>query len=556
MKKICENQRKLHESCFKNIGWVFCPSDTKLSLGEMYTEFRNQQAKAEMRKNSDKSELVSPSFELSTRISDFSSLPVCQEKEKRFTEEIILATAKAVPVLEQLDSGDASTNIMKAWDKTSAFKKSSMQIVEDHLLEKVFIRRLYGVLYLYNGKYYEPLSAADYSILLRRESDEKIISLLKNYRQFKDGCEFLLSNPDIEFKDYNKESVKYKTVIAFENTLLDAETGKTYRHHPDYPIIFGVDSFYKKHPDDTPYWDYFIESVSQGDKKIKTLIHEMIGYLLLQGNDGKCFFVLASAPNSGKSLFGDFIESFFQDEYVSHIAIDNFGKRFAMGSLWKTVLNVSMDLPQSTLTTDTVSQVKTLTGDSKIAAEEKYLPISTALNRCKFVFGTNFQLSISAPDGAFWDRVIVVPFLYEVPRKDRQTDLLAHLIEEKDDILSKCIPYVRKLIHRNYEFTMPEDSVSMKNAWLGNTGDAIGKFFSQCCEFSDNSEGIPVRKLYGHFLDYCDKNGFHPGVEDDRNFSKQVKKRYPEIEQKKCRIQDAKNPVSVFANVSYYPYES
>lgn len=444
------------------------------------------------------------------------------------------------------------TSVSSESQALTKVKKSAMQIVEDHLLDKVFIRRLYNGVYLYNGKYYIPLSAQDYAILLRSESDDGIISLLKSYRQFEDGYKFLASNPKIEFEDYIQRSIQYRTFISFKNKILDAKTGKTYRHHPDHPIIFGVNTCYKKHPNDTPYWDYFLESVAQGDKEIKKLIYEMMGYLLLQGNDGKCFFVLAPAPNSGKSLLGDFIESFFQDTYVSHIAIDNLGKRFAMGSLWKTKVNVSMDLPQSILDTNTVSQVKTLTGDFKIATEEKYMPIGTALNHCKFVFGTNFKLAISAPDRAFWDRVIIVPFLYEVPRKERQTDLLAHLIDEKDDILSKCMPYVKKLITRNYEFTIPEVSANMKDAWMENTVDAIGKFFVQHCEISDESEGISLGMLYEYFIDFCNRNGVAPGVEDARNFSRRIKLQHPEIKQKKRRISGADNPVSVFENVRYY----
>ena len=149
------------------------------------------------------------------------------------------------------------TSVSSESQALTKVKKSAMQIVEDHLLDKVFIRRLYNGVYLYNGKYYIPLSAQDYAILLRSESDDGIISLLKSYRQFEDGYKFLASNPKIEFEDYIQRSIQYRTFISFKNKILDAKTGKTYRHHPDHPIIFGVNTCYKKHPNDTPYWDYF-----------------------------------------------------------------------------------------------------------------------------------------------------------------------------------------------------------------------------------------------------------------------------------------------------------
>lgn len=431
--------------------------------------------------------------------------------------------------------------------KTAPVKRNSMQIIEDHLLSKVSIRRLYGVIYLFNGKCYIPLTEQDYSVLVRRKSKDEIISILRNYRAFSDGYRFLASNPDIEFNNYVKESVRFKTFIAFENTLLDAKTGNRYEHNPDFPIIFGVNAKYTEKPADTPWWDAFLDSVSNGDKKTKCLIYEMIGYLLLQGNDGKCFFVLATASNSGKSLIGEF----FPEAYVSHTAINDFGDRFSLGGLWKTTVNVSMDLPQSTLNPNTVSLMKTLAGDSKITAEEKYMPKCTALNRLKLVFGTNSRISISVPDSAFWDRVIIVPFLNEVPRQRRIPDLLSRFINEKDDILSKSIPYVTKLIRRNYDFTLPDAAIEMKQEWSGNAGDTIGSFFSEHCIITDDTCGIPVQDLFIHYQKYCtEKHVFKSGL-DAANFSKMITQRYPQVKKGKRRIAGKENPVSIIKNLQY-----
>lgn len=467
--------------------------------------------------------------------------------------------SKEVQLLQQRDEAKKAHNSSPSDQQPYALqeietvpvKRNSMQIIEDHLLSRVSIRRLYGGIYLFNGKYYIPLTEQDYSILVRRKSKNEIISILRNYRAFSDGYRFLASNPDIEFDNYVKESVRFKTFIAFENTILDAKTGNRYEHNPDFPIIFGVNAKYTEKPADTPWWDAFLDSVSNGDKKTKRLIYEMIGYLLLQGNDGKCFFVLATAPNSGKSLIGDFIGEFFPETYVSHTAINDFGDRFSLGGLWKTAVNVSMDLPQSTLNTNTVSLIKTLTGDSKITAEEKYMPKCTALNRLKLVFGTNSRISISVPDSAFWDRVIIVPFLNEVPRQRRIPDLLSRFIDEKDDILSKSIPYVTKLIRSNYDFTLPDAAIEMKQEWSGNVGDTIGSFFSEHCIITDDTCGIPVQDLFIHYQEYCaEKRVFNSSL-DAANFSKMITQRYPQVKKEKRRIAGKENPVSIIKNVQY-----
>ncbi len=434
---------------------------------------------------------------------------------------------------------------------SSDYKKSSLQIIEDHLLSKVYIRRLYGAIYLYNGRHYVPLTEQDYLILLRRESNEGILSILKTYRAYSDGYRFLVSNPDIEFGNYDAFSIRFKTFIAFENTLLDARTNQKYEHNPGYPVFFGINAHYFQHPAETPYWDAFLETTSQGDKKTKDLIYEMLGYLMLQGNDGKCFFVLATAPNSGKILLGDFIGSLFPDCFVSHMAIDDFGDRFSLGGLWKTTINVSMDLPQSTLSAHTVSLIKTLTGDTKITAEEKYMPKCTALNRLNLIFGTNSKIAISVPDQAFWNRMVIVPFLYEVPRKNRNTALLSHLLSEKDSILSKSIPYVSKLISRNYEFSLPDTAAVMKQEWSGCTRDLIENYFSEYCIFTNDASGIPATELFEHFQEYC-KSQFSPCIISRvANFSKALIQKFPDVKKCKRRMAGYDNPISVFENIAY-----
>lgn len=442
-----------------------------------------------------------------------------------------------------------SEETQKKMSNTSNTGKSVMQITEDHMLSKVYIKRLYGAIYLYNDKCYLPLTEQEYLILMRRESDDELLSILKSYRAFSDAYRFLAINPDIEFEQYSKSILQFKTVIVFENMLLDAKSGSRLEHNENYPVFFGTNIKYHAKPGNTPYWDAYLESVSQGDKKIENLIYEMLGYLLLQGNDGKCFFVLAAASNSGKSVLGEFVSSAFSDNYVSHMAIDDFGKRFSLGSLWRTALNVSMDLPQSTLSNDTVSLIKTLTGDFKVTAEEKYAPKFTAINRIKLVFGTNSGISISAPDPAFWNRVIIVPFQYEIPRSQRNPDLLLHLMDEKDDIFSKSIPYITKLIERNYEFTIPDISNTMKCSWSRNESDPLGDFFLKYCEITEESSKTAVQAVYDCYKKYCIVQGIADTISDIATFSKAIRQRNPDIKIQKCRVKEYENPVSAFQNV-------
>lgn len=64
-------------------------------------------------------------------------------------------------------------------------------------------------------------------------------------------------------------------------------------------------------------------------------------------------------------------------------------------------LNLSMDLPNATLSTKSISILKMLTGNDYLTIEEKYQKARLYKNHCKFLFGTNHILSIKESDQAF-----------------------------------------------------------------------------------------------------------------------------------------------------------
>lgn len=129
--------------------------------------------------------------------------------------------------------------------------------------------------------------------------------------------------------------------------------------------------------------------------------------------------------------------------------------------------------------------------------------------------------------------------------------MLSRFIDEKDDILSKSIPYVTKLIRRNYDFTLPDAAIEMKQEWSGNVGDTIGSFFSEHCIITDDTCGIPVQDLFIHYQEYCaEKRVFNSSL-DAANFSKMITQRYPQVKKEKRRIAGKENPVSIIKNVQY-----
>lgn len=73
----------------------------------------------------------------------------------------------------------------------------------------------------------------------------------------------------------------------------------------------------------------FLECITHGDKVLQERFWQFLRYVLLQTNEAKAFFIMGTAPNSGKSALGNFIESLFDSRYASSIALNDLNKNFS-----------------------------------------------------------------------------------------------------------------------------------------------------------------------------------------------------------------------------------
>jgi putative DNA primase/helicase len=291
-------------------------------------------------------------------------------------------------------------------------------------------------------------------------------------------------------------------LIAFQNGIYDVRRNKLIPFSMDIPMLFDIDADYIDGECETPCFDKFMADVSGGDHDIVELILQMLGYLMMQGMDGKCFFVLGTAPNSGKSVWGEFISKLFQEDAVGTVPLTELGNRFSLGGLWKRAINISMDLPTRVLNEQEVSQIKMLTGEARMRTEEKYEPVTTTFMHCKYVFATNGQINLKVPDDAFWDRLVFVPFMKSIPEHRQDRFLLSKLWKEKDGIVSKAARAAGTLVRNNYRFKLPEISDHIISEWKMYINESITGFLRSRCVVSPD-KSIFSEDIYNAYKLYC-----------------------------------------------------
>lgn len=217
---------------------------------------------------------------------------------------------------------------------------------------------------------------------------------------------------------------------------------------------------------------------------------------------------MGEAPDSGKSLLGNFIESLFNERYVSNIALNDFNKEFSLAPIVGSAVNISLDLPASTLNASAVSKLKMLTGNDTININKKYVSEIRYKNRAKFLFATNKSIKLSQRDDAFWNRLVYIPFDNSIPKEKQKRDLMEKFKQEKNAIVSKALMYAKKLIDNDFQFPTTSKIQQRMSEWRGEEDKTINSFLQECCEMDASFKGELVGNLYSTYCEYCEENCF------------------------------------------------
>lgn len=374
--------------------------------------------------------------------------------------------------------------------------------IANYLAETEYIYNYNGVLYVYDEdlKHYICATAEEIIALARdRIPFERIKHLRHN--EFKGVYDFLLSDKSITLK---KMQVP-KGVVLFNNGMYDIKEESRINKPEKVLCLCKIDANYGVYCK-TPNFDRFIEDVSMGDKQIKKRIWCFLAYCLIPDMDGKCFFVLGTAPNTGKSMLASFIENLIGEEYVSNVSLYDFNEHFALGSIVGKSLNTSMDLSGGRLNKKCVEYLKLLTGKDKTNINEKYEKRISYSNRAKFVFGTNVPVYVGKDVDGFWDRLIIVPFLNSIPKEERDPKLFDKIWAERDGIVNIAMEYAKKLIKREYRFPDCRVADAMRARWMYGEDYEVVSFVENCCDLSDEFAETRTVDLYGEYKSFCEQN--------------------------------------------------
>lgn len=389
-------------------------------------------------------------------------------------------------------------------------RKNSLNLQEmaTEITEKVPMILHDGDLYYYTGAYYQIINNDEELLKLIRTKVSNDAFGCQRLWQFQDLLKFLKADSSLIPPNYEDKIRESQFLISFRNGVLDVRTLELMPHDRSNFVFYRIDTKWKKSNPPEKFLEV-LRDISDGDESIEVRILESLGYLMTPVNKGKCFFIMGTAPDSGKSTLANMLEAFVGDEKIKHTSTYQMDGKFALGDIRGKTLNITMDLPRGKFTPVTVSIVKQITGGDAITIEQKYVNTQTAHSNMRFLFGSNYPIDIAKgnDDDAFWNRMIIIPFLKSVD-KDKKDDKMGEKLQrEKKGIIYLCITAFKKVFDRGYIFTECKAADEMKQQWRKQEPDGanvLQRFVNNYLEVTESeNDSVYLQDLYAKYVSYC-----------------------------------------------------
>ena len=392
--------------------------------------------------------------------------------------------------------------------------KLDLYDMEQEILNKVQLIVHDEGLYYFNGCCYTAIRN-DFELLeLIRSKVSPSAFHMGSLKPIQDLIMFIKTDPLLIPDDYERRLKKARKLVALNNGVLNISSLKLKEYSQKYLLFHKINASWT-----SQYPKVFMKFLRQScgyDEEIVKLTTELIGYILSGSNQAKIFAVIGTAPDSGKSTLASLLQKLIGEEFTSSVEPNKLHDRFSLGSSRGKILNMAMDIPKGRLNSAAISKIKAITGQDFISIEEKFMRLENTRSTLRFLFGTNHPISLGpadADDDAFWNRMLVIPFMRSVKPEEKDPYLLDKLWQERDAIASYCLRSYRTVLENGYLFSPCQASENMKASWRRDDISTVSfaNFWRDYVEVTgDVQDQIFAQVLYDQYVLYCRDRDVEP----------------------------------------------
>lgn len=210
---------------------------------------------------------------------------------------------------------------------------------------------------------------------------------------------------DLIVEDHAETEARY---ICFENGIYDIITETLSPFSPEYIVTNRIHAEYIEDAYD-PVVDKALIDFANGNKNVKSLLEEMVGYIMYRRSELRKAFILVGDKQNGKSTFLQMVNAFVGLENTVALDLAELGDRFKTAQLSGKLLCAGDDIEDNFI--NNVAIFKKLVTGNPVNAERKGQDPFDFANYATLIFSANNVPRINDKTGAVMSRLILVPFM-------------------------------------------------------------------------------------------------------------------------------------------------
>lgn len=314
----------------------------------------------------------------------------------------------------------------------------------------------------------------------------------------------LLLHDELMLKEKNRVAVRNGVVIIGKSFEL-------YPHSWTYKLRNAVEmNFDPARKTPTSFLGMLVAAgLSQKDIE---MLQFWCGMVLLGINPFHKIMIIQGVAGSGKSTLINIIEKIIGHVNVATLSTMRLEERFELSEFFGKTLLVGKDVGEDFMSTKSSHMLKSLSGDSGLKAEVKFVQARVRLGGpFNIALTTNLKLRVRlAGDADAWERRLwILQFTNAVPEKDRKPNFDERLIENEGE----CILYWMLLGAREVLDTMTRGSGSFQMDDIQKKrvkdllfhSNELDAFVKSDVIASSGSE-LTTEELYVAYCNYCARN--------------------------------------------------
>ena len=297
--------------------------------------------------------------------------------------------------------------------------------------------------------------------------------------------------------------------IAFKNGFLRVENdGATQlvRHSLNHRARYGLAFDHTISPAPPEAWLEFCHDTWGDDTESVALLHQMLGYLLVQDTSMQKIFLLLGPPRSGKGTIIRLIKEIVGTGFTP-FKVNRLDAEFGMGSLLGKSVAADSDVRRSTSRNKDegaiVERLLGISGEDEQAVGIKFKPDVCCRLGVRLVLASNPPFGLRDSGATLASRLVILPF-FKSHLGDEDTGLFDKLRAELPGIIQLAIDGLLDLRSEG-KFVEPKAALQYRDQ-VAKRQSPLAEFFEDCCDIGAGSS-VETDELYQAMRWWAGQNG-------------------------------------------------